>query len=305
MWLVECQGVCGDCWAYAVVGSIEAAYGILLNAAQPQLSAERLRRDMRAGCGGGSSFLAFAYLVAAGKASKGLLPGSNKTAKPAAASSAAAAGGMKVAGGGVGGGWGKNGGGGGQAGQAGQQSAGSGLVQLLKRLFGGKKRKKRPLARRGMRIAGFERASFYGWFWLLLAVRRQPVVVHIEASAPSFMEYDGFYKYADPLCFTYSLNHVVLLVGYRLVGADDAFPHMVPPFWIIRNSWGAAWGDGGHMRMDIQGGDVVCGINTLPGLYPIVRSSKDPCSGGAMGDGSGSLFNACGGFPCRRDGSTC
>ncbi|CAI5973949.1 unnamed protein product [Closterium sp. NIES-64] len=111
-------------------------------------------------------------------------------------------------------------------------------------------------------------------------------------------------KYQDPVCFTYNLNHVVLLVGYRLVGKDPRFPHMAPPYWIIRNSWGPDWGDGGHMRMDIQGGDGVCGINTLPGIYPIVRAVSDPCNTAARSDASGSLFNPCGSFACVVDGSS-
>ncbi|CAI7779938.1 unnamed protein product, partial [Closterium sp. NIES-53] len=151
-------------------------------------------------------------------------------------------------------------------------------------------------------IKGFESTSFYGWFGLLLAVQRQPVVVHIEASADTFKNYDGLYKYQDPDCFTYNLNHVVLLVGYRLVGKDSRFPHMAPPFWIIRNSWGAEWGDGGHMRMDIQGGDGVCGINSLPGLYPVVRAPGDPCNKAARNDSTGSYFNPCGKFKCIAKG---
>ncbi|CAI5499533.1 unnamed protein product [Closterium sp. Naga37s-1] len=112
-------------------------------------------------------------------------------------------------------------------------------------------------------------------------------------------------KYADPSCFTYNLNHVVLLVGYRLTGSDPTFPHMAPPFWIIRNSWGPEWGDGGHMRMDIQGGDGVCGINTLPGIYPVVRAAKDPCNvNGTSREEFGSLFNPCGNFTCTVDGSS-
>ncbi|CAI5499543.1 unnamed protein product, partial [Closterium sp. Naga37s-1] len=175
------------------------------------------------------------------------------------------------------------------------------------------------------RVNGFERTAFHGWFGLLLAVQRQPVVVHVQATAPSFLNYDGrggcslshdkvggsththatapsflhHDGYADPSCFTYNLNHVVLLVGYRLTGSDPTFPHMAPPFWIIRNSWGPEWGDGGHMRMDIQGGDGVCGINTLPGIYPVVRAAKDPCNVNGTTSGLfGPLFNPCGNFTC-------
>ncbi|CAI5488876.1 unnamed protein product, partial [Closterium sp. Naga37s-1] len=161
------------------------------------------------------------------------------------------------------------------------------------------------------RVNGFERTAFHGWFGLLLAVQRQPVVVHVQATAPSFLNYDGLSKYADPSCFTYNLNHVVLLVGYRLTGLDPTFPHMAPPFWIIRNSWGPEWGDGGHMRMDIQGGDGVCGINTLPGIYPVVRAARtpataavhNPCAvGTCVNDGKGSYSCVC--PPGFRQGTT-
>ncbi|CAI5947103.1 unnamed protein product [Closterium sp. NIES-65] len=40
-------------------------------------------------------------------------------------------------------------------------------------------------------IRGIERTWFYEWFGLMLAVQRQPVILHIEASTPSFQGYDG------------------------------------------------------------------------------------------------------------------
>ncbi|CAI5504618.1 unnamed protein product [Closterium sp. Naga37s-1] len=93
-------------------------------------------------------------------------------------------------------------------------------------------------------VQSFERARFKGYVGLMMAVQNQPVVVHIQASAATFVMYDG--------------NRIA------------------PPFWIIRNSWGEEWGDKGHIRMDIQGGDGVCGINVLPGIYPVVKSEALP-----------------------------
>ena len=82
--------------------------------------------------------------------------------------------------------------------------------------------------------------------------------------------------YRDPACYTYSLNHAVLVVGYLIAGTDRDAPGLAPPFWIIRNSWGTDWGDGGYMQMGIEGGDGICGINVLPPLYRVVKS-KHAC----------------------------
>ncbi|GJP31224.1 hypothetical protein CLOM_g10158 [Closterium sp. NIES-68] len=154
-------------------------------------------------------------------------------------------------------------------------------------------------------IRGIERTTFYGWFGLMLAVQRQPVIVHIEASAPSFQDYDGSDTYADEGCFTDHLNHVVLVMGYLVAGVDSAKPDLPPPFWIIRNSWGTQWGDQGHMRMDIRSDDGICGINTLPGLFPVVRTPADPCGQRSYKhDILGPTFNPCGQFQCTTKGAS-
>ncbi|GJP33724.1 hypothetical protein CLOM_g18244 [Closterium sp. NIES-68] len=328
-WPVRNQAGCGDCWAYAVVASIEAAYAILANnASLPLLSVDLLLSDMKADCAGGSPSKAFQYLLGMSKLGGGLGLEGGAEAKAARWWRGRGGGGIM----------GSSGAGevirGAEVGELGVSNVtvtrGNGrgsrsqgkavgmqdaicspllrpIAELLGVKCGGKKRPGHLMIHKGLTIKGFERTSFYSWFGLILAVQRQPVVVHIEATADSFINYDGLSKYQDPACFTYNLNHVVLLVGYRLVGSDAAFPHMAPPFWIIRNSWGAEWGDGGHMRMDIQGGDGVCGINTLPGIYPIVLDAKDPCNRGAHQDPIGSVFNPCGNFMCSvsKDGNHC
>ncbi|CAI5488301.1 unnamed protein product [Closterium sp. Naga37s-1] len=267
----------GDCWAYAVVGSVEAALGILSNtSAAPVLSVEQLKVAMKVGCSGSTPSQAFQLLLKLAQKGGGLMPESQwaveKVKKPAKAGSSS--------------------------------PLCAPLMKPLAKLFGVACSKGSDSLPGGFPIKGFESTSFYGWFGLLLAVQRQPVVVHIEASASSFKNYDG-----DPDCFTFNLNHVVLLVGYRLVGKDSRFPKMAPPFWIIRNSWGPDWGDGGHMRMDIQGGDGVCGINSLPGLYPVVRedarkaAKRNPCAvGTCVNDGAGSYSCVC--PPGFRQGTT-
>ena len=70
--------------------------------------------------------------------------------------------------------------------------------------------------------------------------------------------------YADSDCFsTGVIDHAVVVVGYNLDAAV--------PYWVIKNSWGTSWGEGGFMRMYLTGGDGTCGINTIPALYPVVE----------------------------------
>ncbi|CAI7854096.1 unnamed protein product [Closterium sp. NIES-54] len=250
-WPVKNQRGCGDCWAYAVVAAVEAAYRIVSNRPQPPvLSVDQLRLALSSNCDGGSPTKGLQFLLNATTQGKGLV-----------------------------------------------EAAVYSQVMALNR---------RSLAStRYYGIRGIERTEFYGWFGLMLAVQRQPVIVHIEASAPSFQDYDGRGKYADEECFSNHLNHVVLVVGYLSAGSDPSNSAVLPPFWIIRNSWGTGWGDQGHMRMDIRSGDGICGINTLPGLFPVVRSIADPC--GSLSFQyiiEGPVFNPCGRFSCSKKGTS-
>ncbi|CAI5978177.1 unnamed protein product [Closterium sp. NIES-64] len=159
-------------------------------------------------------------------------------------------------------------------------------------------------------VQGFEESSFGGWLGLLLAVQRQPVVARIEASAQSFLDYNGTLKYSDASCFKNGVNHAVLVVGYA-VREDLSSPFSLPaPLWVIRNSWGSEWGAAGHMFMDMQSGPGVCGINTLPGIFPILRSTADPCGSksvmlaGPPGVAGSNAFNPCGQFKCSKAGAS-
>ena len=70
--------------------------------------------------------------------------------------------------------------------------------------------------------------------------------------------------YADSDCFSSGvIDHSVVVVGYNLTAPV--------PYWVIKNSWGTSWGEGGYMRRYLTGGDGTCGINTTPALYPVVE----------------------------------
>lgn len=52
-----------------------------------------------------------------------------------------------------------------------------------------------------------------------------------------------------------TVNHAVLAVGY---GEDDNGT----PYWIIKNSWGVEWGQGGYFYMEM--GKNMCGKSSIP-----------------------------------------
>ncbi|XP_035504674.1 procathepsin L [Scophthalmus maximus] len=86
-----------------------------------------------------------------------------------------------------------------------------------------------------------------------------PITVAIDADHASFLFYSsGLYN--EPSCNPNNLSHAVLLVGFGSEGGQD--------YWIIKNSWGSSWGEGGFMRL-IRDGRNTCGIASYA-LYPIL-----------------------------------
>ena len=87
------------------------------------------------------------------------------------------------------------------------------------------------------------------------AVELGPITVAIDGGSNLFRFYRrGVFNHAQR-CGV-ELNHAVTVVGYSNTDAN--------PYWIVRNSWGADWGEDGYIRIAIQGGDGVCGINMDP-----------------------------------------
>ena len=88
---------------------------------------------------------------------------------------------------------------------------------------------------------------------LLDAVAHQgPVSVAVQATFMMQFYHKGIFK--DPFCKpdAAGLNHGVVAVGYGAENGKD--------YWIVRNSWGASWGEKGYLRM--QRGRNQCGIAT-------------------------------------------
>jgi len=84
------------------------------------------------------------------------------------------------------------------------------------------------------------------------AVYLTPVVVGVDASQPSFQMYTGGVYY-EPACSSSQLDHEMLAVGWG-VNSGAAF-------WLVKNSWGNDWGQGGFIWM-ARNKNNNCGIAT-------------------------------------------
>ncbi|KAK7099382.1 procathepsin L-like [Littorina saxatilis] len=84
---------------------------------------------------------------------------------------------------------------------------------------------------------------------MLTAVLERPLVVYIDASESSFQFYQAG-VYEDSRC-GHTLDHALQLVGY----GQDA---QGKPYWILKNSWGASWGNKGYIWL--RRGVNMCGV---------------------------------------------
>lgn len=121
--------------------------------------------------------------------------------------------------------------------------------------------------KRAVLIDGFEDVPSEDEKALKKAVAKQPVAVAIQADVKSFQLYKGG-VYSDPQCGT-QLNHGVLAVGYGTEGGEE--------YWIVKNSWGAEWGDQGYIKIkaQIQNPVGMCGIALVPS-YPTISAPHPP-----------------------------
>jgi len=83
-------------------------------------------------------------------------------------------------------------------------------------------------------------------------VANGPLSIAADAEEWQFY-YEGVFYLPD--CGT-DLDHGILIVGY---GSETDIFDQNMPYWIIKNSWGADWGENGYIR--IERGDGECGIN--------------------------------------------
>ena len=91
---------------------------------------------------------------------------------------------------------------------------------------------------------------------LQAALKKGPVSAAVDASGDSFQQYTSGVLTKD--CGT-RLDHGVLVVGY---GTEDD-----TPYFLVKNSWGADWGQKGYIKIGATDNDDVCGI-LMAASYP-------------------------------------
>jgi cathepsin L len=85
---------------------------------------------------------------------------------------------------------------------------------------------------------------------LKASIAKGPTSVSICSKSDGFMNYKTG-VITGTACGT-NLDHGVLAVGY---GVENN-----KPYYLVKNSWAASWGDKGYVKIGIAAGDGVCGI---------------------------------------------
>lgn len=105
-----------------------------------------------------------------------------------------------------------------------------------------------------LEVTTFTWTTPYSSSALKASIEQQPTSVSVQADKSAFRYYTSGVVTGTE-CGT-ATNHAIIAVGY---GEEDG-----QEYYIVRNSWGSAWGDEGYIKIGVEDGIGVCGIQKHP-----------------------------------------
>lgn len=112
-----------------------------------------------------------------------------------------------------------------------------------------------------LKVTSYEDVTLNDPEALKAQLEKGPVSVAVEADQTVFQNYKSG-VITGSSCGT-NLDHGVLAAGWGTLDGQDYF--------LVKNSWGASWGDKGYLRIGIEAGKGVCGIQSGPPSQPITN----------------------------------
>lgn len=103
-----------------------------------------------------------------------------------------------------------------------------------------------------LKVTGYSQVQPKSVDQLKAAVNTGVVTVSIRASSPVFQQYKSGILDSPDCADGLNVDHAVAVVGYGSEGGKS--------YYIVRNSWGATWGDQGYVKIAAVEGNGICGI---------------------------------------------
>lgn len=91
-------------------------------------------------------------------------------------------------------------------------------------------------------------------------MQQGPLVAHVAAGNNCWRFYKGGLLTAQDHCPS-KIDHAVAIVGMDQQNGKD--------YWIVQNSWSEQWGERGNVRLAVENGQGVSGINVAVGRVEV------------------------------------